>query len=135
MSLPTIYLSQIPNSPFKREHKKASFLRQTVCVTGLGSDAFDKVIEGINRISDKFERKFPEGTFDCWNPNEFSGHISVEASNRYFTSKRFNRNAVHIGFGKDVDPNGILSGYANSELVHDEDNRVLYLEHCEVEAR
>lgn len=118
-----------------REHKKASFLRQTVGVTGLGSDAFAKVVEGINRISDKFERRFPEGTFECWNPNEFSGQLSVEASNRYFTSKRVNRNAVHIGFSKDVDPNGILSGYSNDELVHDEDNRVLYLEHCEVEAK
>lgn len=42
---------------------------------------------------------------------------------------------MHIGFDKDVDPNGILNGYANSELVHDEDNRVLYLEYCEVEAK
>jgi len=49
-------------------------------------------------------------------------------SNRYFTSRRCDAQAASIPFDKDVDPEGILLGIAGADLIHCEENRVLYYE-------
>jgi hypothetical protein len=49
-------------------------------------------------------------------------------SNRYFTSRRRDTQAVSVPFRKDVDPEGILLQIAGVDLIHCEENRVLYYE-------
>lgn len=58
----------------------------------------------------------------------FKGFNTVDMGNRYFTARLDTRADDIIDIGADVDPLGILQKAAGTELVHCEDNQVLYFE-------
>lgn len=68
----------------------------------------------------------PAGTLHPWTPTTDEGHLCLEFSNRYFTSKSDNTHAA-VSFTKEVDPLGLLEELT-PELRHTEDNEVLYYE-------
>jgi hypothetical protein len=111
-----------------RDTQKAIHLRQGVKLTGLDTETFGRAIDSIVLIHTIFSRQFKEGLWETWQPSAFGGGRAIDMSNRYFTSRRRDTQAASIPFHKDVDPEGILSEIAGADLIHCEENRVLYYE-------
>ena len=97
-------------------------------LTGLDTENFGRAIESIVLIHTVFSRRFKEGLLENWRPSVFGSGHALDVSNRYFTSHRLDTQAISVPFHKDVDPEGILSQIAGAELIHCEENRVLYYE-------
>lgn len=97
-------------------------------LTGLDTEIFERAVESIVLIHTVFSRQFKEGLWENWRPSIFGSGQALDLSNRYFTSRRVDTQATSVPFRKDVDPEGILSQIAGVELIHCEENRVLYYE-------
>jgi hypothetical protein len=73
-----------------------------------------------------YNRSFPEGRLETFSRSEYNDHVSLDASNRYFTPKRDAKNMTHVPFDRLVDPQGILENMATAGYVHGEENIVRY---------
>ncbi|KIM84094.1 hypothetical protein PILCRDRAFT_68465, partial [Piloderma croceum F 1598] len=103
-------------------------LRQAVSLTGLGTEKFEQSIDAIIHIHTIFSRTFKDGLLDPWLLSAFKDHNAIDISNRYFTSHRQSPNTVQLPFHKLVDPDRILEGMVDRDIVHSEENDVQYFE-------
>lgn len=108
--------------------QKAIYLRQCVKLTGFDTEMFNCAVESIVLVHTMFSRLFKEGLFENWQPSAFGGTQAIDMSNRYFTSRRRDPQAVSIPIHKEIDPHGILLELAGDDLVHCAENEVLYYE-------
>ncbi|KAF8326445.1 hypothetical protein F5887DRAFT_1084538 [Amanita rubescens] len=106
---------------------RTRFLRQTVTLTGFGTERFEKCIKTIGKIQSIFERHIPEDKLQestiIGNCDE---HLGLHFTNRYFTNKHHEPYAQQIPFTSDIDPSGILAGLVNNNFIHCEQNEVKY---------
>jgi hypothetical protein len=58
----------------------------------------------------------------------FGGGQAIDMSNRYFTLRHHDTQAVTVPFYKDVDPEGILLEIAGVDLTYCQENQLLYYE-------
>jgi hypothetical protein len=72
--------SQIKHSGKSRRSLK--YLRQSVAITGLGSETFKRNIEVINTIQAYLSREFQEDTLIDWTRTDFENMESIEISVR-----------------------------------------------------
>ncbi|SJL18018.1 uncharacterized protein ARMOST_21589 [Armillaria ostoyae] len=102
------------------------FLQQHIRITGLGCEGFNDAADNILEAQLVFERKFPEGTFERWTPDNMDGCIGIDISNRYLeTSKAYPQEQA--SFEKGVDLKGILAAACmRRDLLHTEDNKVRF---------
>ncbi|PBK65049.1 hypothetical protein ARMSODRAFT_892353 [Armillaria solidipes] len=102
------------------------FLQQHIRMTGLGCKGFNDAADNILEAQLVFKRKFPEGTFERWTPDNTDGCIGIDISNHYLeTSKAYPQEQA--SFEKGVDPKGILAAAcARRDLLHTEDNKVRF---------
>lgn len=73
-----------------------------------------------------FDRTLKERLLERWQPTLYGGHLALDMSNRYFSSRRLNGSATPIPFEEMVDPEGILADMARDNLVHCDENDVMY---------
>ncbi|KAI0346337.1 hypothetical protein BDW22DRAFT_1302883, partial [Trametopsis cervina] len=120
-SLPPIFkMEQLPKNP------RAA--KQSVVLTGLGSDRFDDCGRAVMEIHSYFSTVLPPDTLLPWNIIRDEGNICLEFANRYFASMDLSMPEQQaIEFSKATDPNRVLENLA-SDLIHTDDNEVLYFE-------
>jgi hypothetical protein len=99
-------------------------LRQSITITGLGSELFDAASENISDIYAIFSRNFPPQKLLPWMSTHFNEHITITASNRLFTPQKDAPNQSAISIGHNLDPTGRLTEMAGREYFHGEENRV-----------
>jgi hypothetical protein len=73
-----------------------------------------------------FDRTLKERSLERWQPTLYGGHLALDMSNRYFSSRRLNGSATPTPFQETVDPEGILADMARDDLVHCDENNVMY---------
>ena len=113
-------ISSGKNSP------KVAHLTQTVHLSSLGSPAFKSVTNRFINIHKLFSRQFPEGTMQPPAPSWFMHYPKIEASTRYFMSRKSCPSGVSALLSKDIDPHGTLTALMGSDLYHGIDNQVQY---------
>ena len=59
---------------------------------------------------------------------QYDGNTCLEIYNRYFTPCQDVPHASEISFTDDIDPHGYLKAAAGTQLIHCEENVVLYFE-------
>ena len=97
-------------------------------LTGFDTEIFKQAIESIVFVHTMFSCQFKEGLFENWQPSTFGGGDAIDISNRYFTSRRLDSQALSIPIHKEIDPHGILLELAGDDLIHCVENQVLYYE-------
>jgi len=104
-------------------------MRQSVSLTGLGLDAFEKGVGFMEKIFIEFFNRVPEGQLAIWQPNITKDGTIIDTYAKYFTQQRGMFKSAGVAFASKVDPEGVLQGLCDNEFVHTEDNSVQYLTH------
>lgn len=106
----------------------AAWAKQSVSLTGIGTDHFETQSQCVKHIEELLGRDFKEGELDPWNPSNTSGYLSIDMSNRYFKSAKECPCLRSIAFDTSIDPNGHLKSAGGAEYVHVQENVVEYYE-------
>lgn len=102
-------------------------MRQSVTVTGLGCEFFDRSHENVQQIYMAFANIFPPRTLEDWQDTKFEGHCAFDSNARYFSRVTANTNkAMSIPFGDHVDPEDVLEKLVDNDYIHGPDNHVEY---------
>jgi hypothetical protein len=110
-------------------HRAApKFMRQSITLTGLGTDTFNDAIQSIQSIEDLFSRQIGEGRIIPWKMGSYQQWDTIFASNRYFTTGQKLSYIPHVPFHNLVDPDGVLAALIQDNRVHCSDNEVEYYE-------
>jgi hypothetical protein len=64
----------------------------------------------------------------CGIIGQYDGNVCLEIYNCYFTPRRDVPHAPEISFSNDTDPHGYLKAAAGAQLIHCEENIILYFE-------
>ncbi|KIL56679.1 hypothetical protein M378DRAFT_48510, partial [Amanita muscaria Koide BX008] len=110
------------------ENRQRRYIRQTVELTLLGSPYFSDTLHKIHDINEQFSRNLPPNAMETWNSQQFEGHPSLIASNRYFTNRHDQSHHPHVPLGANVDPDGVLQQAMGDEFVHLHEKQVEYFE-------
>lgn len=100
---------------------------QSVTLSGLGGDTFEKSVQGVLEVYSHISRHLPQGKLLPWQPQMTNGNLSLTFSNRYFASADEAQGQEPIALGAYVDPLNILRD-AVPQGIHTADNEVLYYE-------
>ena len=101
-------------------------VKQSVVLTGLGSEMFDKNAKAIIEIRSRFAAHLPDGVLETWKPLLDEDFICIELSNRYLTPDRLSHSYDSVPFDASIDPFGLLRDKEGGRRT--EDNVVLYYE-------
>lgn len=101
-------------------------MKQSIRLTGLGSDQFKSAIDGLANIAIFMGEKLEQGDIESWTPARFRCWQALEVANRYFVHQNSEGDMVSVPLSTDIDPNGVLATLAGDEWVHTEDNIVSY---------
>ncbi|KAF8333312.1 hypothetical protein F5887DRAFT_1080341 [Amanita rubescens] len=131
-------IHRIDLPPFMEEisasSKQLRYIRQSVALTGLGTEQFGLAIKSLTDIYAFFSRFVP---IDKLQPNNivdrYGEHASIECYNRYFSMRKDLPDSKPVPFGKDIDPKGILTRVAGTTYIHADINVVRYYERIESE--
>lgn len=107
------------------ESKRRIHLRQSVMLSGLGTDTFNDAISSINSFQTLLAAHIPAQSMIHWAPSSFQEFKGIDISNRYFCRKR-DTSEASISFGVGIDPHGTLTGLLQDDLMHTSENEVLY---------
>ena len=112
--------------PFSRPNSnRVKFLRQSVTLTGFGTETFEKGIKALNEVHALFDRHIPENKLgECTIIDKCDEHLGIHLTNRYFTSRRESPTEPHIPFASDVDPMGYLANLVGGTYFQSEQNIV-----------
>ena len=100
--------------------------KQSLLLTGLGSDLFDKSAKAIIEIHSRLANYLPPNTLEEWQPLKDEGCLCLELSNRYLTPERLAIAYDAETLDDAIDPLGLLKGKPGGKRT--EDNVVLYYE-------
>lgn len=107
--------------------RKATYLHQTVRLTGLGVTAFGTAVVKINDIYKLMSGHITSKKLIPWQATHYEGSEAINASARYFTLRRFVPNERGKQFGVGVDTGNLLAAIRGQDLIHGDDNKVDYL--------
>jgi hypothetical protein len=101
-------------------------------LTGLGTPTFEQAVDAAQEIYGLFDRSFEDGTLESWTTSTTQSRAgrSLDASNRYVTSKKDAPCMIHIPFSPTIDPRGFLEQMLKGNYVHGDDNTVEYYQVC-----
>ena len=104
-------------------------LKQSITLTGLGTDRFDTAVRGVQTIHQVFSNHVSQagGHLSDWTPGRDGQNLTLMFGNRYLTSARDIGNESSIDMSTIVDPLNILCPLIKTE-VHTADNVVEYWE-------
>lgn len=111
-------------SIWKRLSGKPFRTRQSLTITGLGSEVFLKSVLAAGEIHRAFKAVNPQLKFAAWQPRQSRGHMVLTFVNRYFTPDTEAGHEVRA-FPDDLDPMHVLRK-AVPTGVYTADNEVLY---------
>jgi hypothetical protein len=114
-----------------RESRRRKYLRQSVMLTGFGSDIIKKAIDNIRYIHGLFDQEFMQGELEAWTPGRFGQFDAIDISNRYFTRRCDMNGEAPIQFSHAIDPENILTNALSNDFVHIQENVVEYYEAVE----
>ncbi|TFK48422.1 hypothetical protein OE88DRAFT_1647017 [Heliocybe sulcata] len=114
-----------------RTHKK-QYLKQSVQLTGLSTETWESVTEGISIIHRHMSRSFKDGMMLPWMHSEYQGYTCMDIPCRYFTAQRHLDPSSGIAFDKQVDPRGVLTRLQDDTWFHTADNVVNYYSVTEI---
>jgi hypothetical protein len=116
--------------------RNTRFLKQSVQITGYGTQSFDKLTTNMARIYAIFKRTIGPQLQDEAGFSQEDGFVAIDASNRYFTDRFRSRNQdVECAISDEMDPKGYLRKAAGTTYIHTEENKVYYFEKCEDQNR
>ena len=99
---------------------------QSICISGLGSEAFNPFCAGLNAVYGIFKERLAGATLVPLTTREERDFITLFFSNRYFTHAQNVKKHEVVPISKDVDPLGILAGIKGG--IYTSDNDVRYYE-------
>ena len=103
------------------------YLCQSVTLTGYGTATFERGIQTVLDVHAFFDQNIPANKLEaCTIIKKCDMALGMHMSNRYFTPWEEATNEAEVTLTSDVDPNGILAGYAGNQFVHCEQNVVKY---------
>jgi hypothetical protein len=108
------------------QYKSQINMHQGLSVTGGGLLLFDTAVVGLNTIRIIFDQAVNDGVLTEYSSLNSDGYTSIDASNRYFTSKQDVSSDGHLQFPKLVDPRGFLASITGHDIVHAPENVVDY---------
>ena len=111
--------------------KNPSAAKQSLVLSGLGSDLFDKCAKAILEIHSRFATHLPNDSLESWKPLIDEEVICLELTNRYLTPDRLAAIYDTVPFDETIDLFGLLRGKAGGKRT--EDNVVLYYERIPLE--
>ena len=114
-----------------RSPKALRFMRQSVSLTGLGTERFKSNMTSINNIQLAFMREFEDNALS----SSYGSSESIDISNRYFVTRTKAPDASPVEFHPSIDPTGELRRLASIYFIHTEDNQVQYFEKCSTSGR
>lgn len=115
----------------RKNDEAARYIKQSVTLTGLGSDVFDEMVSGIYDVAEFMGRQVLDGELKDWVPAHVDAHVAVQAGNRYFQWKDSPNAGKAVEFQPFVDPRGVLARMGGENFIHTEDNTVSYTD-CHV---
>jgi hypothetical protein len=117
---------------YRRRNSRSylKYMRQSVAITGLGSEIFQKNLEVIKTIQAIFSREFQENALVDWTSTIFQKTESIDIANRYFVPRQDASPSSSVELHPSIDPTGRLRSLASRDFVHTEDNEVQYYESC-----
>ena len=117
------------NEPPPRNPSKTRFLRQSISLTGLGTQTFEESRKAVIAIYTLLGGYVDRSKLrPCLVGCDYGEDSGFDASNRSFTSTREAPMDKHTPFSDDVDPNGVLACLVTATYVHSESNIVDYAE-------
>lgn len=103
------------------------YLRQSISITGLGSQAFEAVCSALPKVHARFSHYIPAGKLQPLTAIErYRDSLTIEMSNCYLSTRRKDHNEVHIPFTKDIDPKGALSRAVGNQYICSKQNVIQY---------
>lgn len=115
------------NSQTIRLGKTFSQARQTVTLSGLGTEGFNQAVLALLKIHQFFRDNCAEGQVGNWVTHKDRGHPILTFGNRYLTTVTQDQPSQKVLSLDDVDPLKILRN-AVPDAVHTTENQVLYFE-------
>ncbi|KAF7977179.1 hypothetical protein HWV62_4623 [Athelia sp. TMB] len=105
---------------------EARFMKQSIRLTGLGTEHFKSAIDGLANVAIFMGESLERGDIESWTPARYRCWQAIEVSNRYFVHQNSEGDMISVPLTADVDPDGVLAKAAGDDWVHAEDNRVGY---------
>lgn len=110
--------------------------RQSVTLTGLGSQSFEHIVENCRRAYSMFSRYTPNarlvpspeflGRQRVGGSDDTDEYSTITASNRFFTPSKQAAGLTVVDINSELDPRGILEKVDKTKWLHTEDNAVDY---------
>ena len=102
--------------------------RQSVTISGLGSDVFATALLGLMNVHQHFAQRCLEGQMEGWEPRKDRGYPVLTLGNRYLSLTGGDQKGQETLAERTlIDPLGILQDAVPS-AVHTKENQVLYFE-------
>ncbi|TFK78113.1 hypothetical protein K466DRAFT_468930, partial [Polyporus arcularius HHB13444] len=123
-TLPPIRRFQIPRNP---NPGTLLNLKQSVTLTGLGGEMFEKAVRGLSTLYQNAKGKVQQRGCQLrdWTPGEAEGDLTLTFSSRYLTPSNHATDDVRPDMAEVIDPLNILRPLLRTE-VHTLDNAVFY---------
>ncbi|KAF7426536.1 hypothetical protein PC9H_008905 [Pleurotus ostreatus] len=116
--------------------KRLAHSRQSVTLTGLGSQSFEHIVENCRRAYSMFSRYTPNarlvpspeflGRQRVGGSDDTDEYSTITASNRFFTPSKQAAGLTVVDINSELDPRGILEKVDKTKWLHTEDNAVDY---------
>ena len=126
----TSFLTRVyPYTSIPRNLNRLIDIKQTITLTGLGTDAFDAAVHGIQTIHQVFHNHVTRGgsRLRDWVPGRDGQDLTLTFTNRYLTSPRDVGGEASVDLSQVVDPFNILRPLIKGE-THTTDNVMEYWE-------
>lgn len=104
--------------------KNPTAAKQSLVLTGLGYEAFEKSVRALIELHSHFANSLPSGTLEAWHPIADQDDMCMEFSNRYLTPGHLAVIYETASFDDLTDPLYLLRGKSGGRRT--EDNVVLY---------
>ncbi|KAI0085727.1 hypothetical protein BDY19DRAFT_896156, partial [Irpex rosettiformis] len=106
--------------------KNPSTAKQSLVLTGLGCESFDRSVRAVIEFHSRFAGRLPTDCLASWKPMVDDQFLCLELSNRYVTPTHLAPSYDSATFDESIDPFGLLRAKVGGQRT--EDNIVLYYE-------
>ena len=97
-------------------------------ITGAGLPRFNDAVLALRTIESVFSREFREDQLETYQSSTHHNYPSIEASNRYFSTRKDIPSNDFLHLPTTIDPRGYLKELQYQDLIYTADNVVEYYE-------
>ncbi|KAI0083213.1 hypothetical protein BDY19DRAFT_900618, partial [Irpex rosettiformis] len=106
--------------------KNPSTAKQSLVLTGLGCELFDRSVKAVIEFHSRLASHLPTDSLTSWKPLVVDQFLCLELSNRYVTPSHLAASYDSATFDESIDPFGLLRAKVIGQRT--DDNIVLYYE-------